>query len=109
SARPGWLGRVTVSEVVRLERHDVVAIVTVDSPPVNALSAAVRGGIADCVKRAIADPEVKGIVLIGVGRPFIAGADIPEFGKPPVPPSLHDVLAVIENSPKPVVAAIHGT
>jgi len=51
-----------VNEVVRLERHDVVAIVTVDSPPVNALSAAVRGGILDCVKRAIADPQAKAIV-----------------------------------------------
>jgi 3-hydroxyacyl-CoA dehydrogenase len=98
-----------VNEVVRLERHDVVAIVTVDSPPVNALSAAVRGGIKDCVKRAIADPEVKAIVLTCAGRTFIAGADITEFGKPPVPPSLHDVLAEIENSSKPVIAAIHGT
>src|ERR1700761_8959280 len=98
-----------VNEVVRLERHDVVAIVTVDSPPVNALSAAVRGGIKDCVKRAIADPDVKAIVLTCAGRTFIAGADITEFGKPPVPPSLHEVLAVIEGSPKPVVAAIHGT
>jgi 3-hydroxyacyl-CoA dehydrogenase len=52
-----------VSEVVKLERHDVVAIVTVNSPPVNALSAAVRGGIMECVKTAIADPEVKAIVL----------------------------------------------
>src|SRR6202035_2030976 len=98
-----------VNEVVRLERHDVVAIVTVDSPPVNALSAAVRGGIKDCVKRAIADPEVKAIVLTCAGRTFIAGADITEFGKPPVPPSLHEVLAEIEASTKPVVAAIHGT
>jgi 3-hydroxyacyl-CoA dehydrogenase len=98
-----------VNEVVRLERHDAVAIVTVDSPPVNALSAAVRGGILDCVKRAIADPEAKAIVLTCAGRTFIAGADITEFGKPPKPPSLPEVLAEIENSPKPVVAAIHGT
>jgi len=98
-----------VSEVVSLERHDVVAIVTVNSPPVNALSVAVRGGIMDCVKRAIADSEVKAIVLTCAGRTFIAGADITEFSKPPQPPSLHEVLAEIENSPKPVVAAIHGT
>ena len=98
-----------MSEVVSLERHDVVAIVTVNSPPVNALSAAVRGGIMDCVKRAIADPEAKVIVLTCAGRTFIAGADITEFGKPPKSPSLHDVLHEIENSPKPVVAAIHGT
>jgi 3-hydroxyacyl-CoA dehydrogenase len=95
--------------MVRLECRDVIAIVTVDSPPVNALSAAVRGGILECVKRAVADPEVKAIVLTCAGRTFIAGADITEFGKPPKPPGLGEVLVEIENSPKPVVAAIHGT
>jgi len=98
-----------VSEVVKLERHDIIAIVTVNSPPVNALSAAVRGGILECMNAAIADPEVKGIVLTCAGRTFIAGADITEFGKPPKPPALNDVLSVMENSPKPIVAAIHGT
>jgi 3-hydroxyacyl-CoA dehydrogenase len=98
-----------VSEVVKLERHDEVGIVTVDSPPVNALSAAVRGGILECVKAAVADPAIKGIVLTCSGRTFIAGADITEFGKPPKAPALNEVLAEIENSPKPVVAAIHGT
>ncbi|RXG94070.1 3-hydroxyacyl-CoA dehydrogenase NAD-binding domain-containing protein [Bradyrhizobium zhanjiangense] len=98
-----------MSEVVKLERHDEVGIVTVDSPPVNALSAAVRGGILECIKAAVADPAIKGIVLICAGRTFIAGADITEFGKPPKPPALNDVLSEIENSPKPVVAAIHGT
>ncbi|TFV68556.1 3-hydroxyacyl-CoA dehydrogenase [Bradyrhizobium frederickii] len=98
-----------MSEVVKLERHDEVGIVTVDSPPVNALSAAVRGGILECIKAAIADPAIKGIVLTCAGRTFIAGADITEFGKPPKPPALNDVLSEIENSPKPVVAAIHGT
>ena len=52
-----------MNEVVKLERHDAIAIVTVNSPPVNALSAAVRGGIFECMKSAIADPEVKAIVL----------------------------------------------
>jgi 3-hydroxyacyl-CoA dehydrogenase len=98
-----------VSEVVRLERHDAVAIVTVDSPPVNALSAAVRAGILQCMKDAIADSGVKAIVLTCAGRTFIAGADITEFGKPPKPPGLSEVLLEIENSPKPIVAAIHGT
>ncbi|MGY3546278.1 3-hydroxyacyl-CoA dehydrogenase [Bradyrhizobium sp. USDA 4469] len=98
-----------MSEVVKLERHDEVGIVTVNSPPVNALSAAVRGGILECMKAAIADPAIKGIVLTCAGRTFIAGADITEFGKPPKAPALNDVLAEIENSPKPVVAAIHGT
>ncbi|MGV7216371.1 3-hydroxyacyl-CoA dehydrogenase NAD-binding domain-containing protein [Bradyrhizobium sp. UFLA05-112] len=98
-----------MSEVVKLERHDEIGVVTVNSPPVNALSAAVRGGILECVKQAVADPAIKGIVLTCAGRTFIAGADITEFGKPPKPPALNDVLAEIENSPKPVVAAIHGT
>ena len=98
-----------MSDVVKLERHDVVAIVTVNNPPVNALSAAVRGGILENIKSAVADAEVKAIVLTCAGRTFIAGADITEFGKPPKPPALNDVLAEIENSPKPVIAAIHGT
>jgi 3-hydroxyacyl-CoA dehydrogenase len=98
-----------VSEVVKVERHDAVAIVTVDSPPVNALSAAVRKGILEGVKSASADPQVQAIVIACAGRTFIAGADITEFGKPPQSPSLHDVIAGIESSTKPVVAAIHGT
>ncbi|TKT70741.1 3-hydroxyacyl-CoA dehydrogenase [Afipia massiliensis] len=98
-----------MSEVVKVERRDAVAIVTVNSPPVNALSAAVRKGIADGVKSAQADDSVKAIVIACAGRTFIAGADITEFGKPPQSPSLHEVIEVIENSSKPVVAAIHGT
>ena len=98
-----------MSDVVKLERHDVVAIVTVNSPPVNALSAAVRGGILECMKEAISDSSVQAIVLTCAGRTFIAGADITEFGKPPKPPGLHEVLTEMENSPKPIVAAIHGT
>src|SRR3981081_1145392 len=98
-----------VNEVVKLECRNVIGIVTIDSPPVNALSAAVRGGIFDCIKSAIADPEVKAIVLTCGGRTFIAGADITEFGKPPKPPGLHEVLTEMENSPKPIIAAIHGT
>src|SRR5689334_18853382 len=63
----------------------------------------------ECVKAAIADPAIKGIVLTCGGRTFIAGADITEFGKPPKPPGLNEVLSEMENSPKPIVAAIHGT
>ncbi len=98
-----------MSEVVKVERHDVVAIVTVDSPPVNALSAAVRAGISEAIKSAGSDPQVQAIVLTCAGRTFIAGADITEFGKPPKPPGLGEVIADIENCPKPVIAAIHGT
>ncbi|WP_275531876.1 enoyl-CoA hydratase/isomerase family protein, partial [Brachyspira hyodysenteriae] len=61
------------------------------------------------MKSAIADADAKAIVIMCAGRTFIAGADITEFGKPPQSPSLHDVIDTIENSPKPVIAAIHGT
>jgi len=98
-----------VSEVVSLERHDAIAIVTVNNPPVNALSAAVRRGIFESIKTAGADAQVKAVVLTCGGRTFIAGADITEFGKPPQSPGLGEVIAEIENCPKPVVAAIHGT
>src|ERR1700712_1971591 len=98
-----------VSEVVKLERHDVIAIVTVNNPPVNALSAAVRRGIFESVKSAAADPEVQASVLTCAGRPFIAGADITEFGKPPQPPGLAEVISELENCSKPTIAAIHGT
>jgi 3-hydroxyacyl-CoA dehydrogenase len=98
-----------VSDVVKLERQGDVAVVTVDSPPVNALSAAVRRGINDQIKAAAADPAVKAIVLTCAGRTFIAGADITEFGKPPQEPGLNEVIKTIEDAGKPVVAAIHGT
>ncbi|MBR0756137.1 enoyl-CoA hydratase/isomerase family protein [Bradyrhizobium jicamae] len=98
-----------MSEVVTLERQDNIAVITVNSPPVNALSAAVRGGILECMKSAIADAQVQGIVLTCAGRTFIAGADITEFGKPPKPPGLAEVLVLMDDSPKPIVAAIHGT
>ncbi|WP_050386798.1 3-hydroxyacyl-CoA dehydrogenase NAD-binding domain-containing protein [Bradyrhizobium pachyrhizi] len=98
-----------MSNVVTLERLETVGIIKIDSPPVNALSTAVRKGILECTKQAIADPQIKAIVLTCAGRTFIAGADITEFGKPAQEPGLDKVLQEIENSPKPVVAAIHGT
>ena len=98
-----------MSDVVRCERHDVIAIVTVNNPPVNALSAAVRKGISDAVTEVANDAGVQAIVLACDGRTFVAGADITEFGKPPQSPILGEVIATIESCPKPVVAAIHGT
>ncbi|MDB5573721.1 MAG: short chain enoyl-CoA hydratase / 3-hydroxyacyl-CoA dehydrogenase, partial [Tardiphaga sp.] len=98
-----------VSEVVTQEHHDNVAVVTIDSPPVNALSAAVRRGIFENIKTAAADPKIEAIVLTCGGRTFIAGADITEFGKPPQEPGLNEVISTIENCGKPVIAAIHGT
>ena len=86
-----------------------IGIVQIDSPPVNALGVAVRSALVEHFEAVIADDAVKAIVLICGGRTFFAGADITEFGKPMQQPDLLDVLNVIENSPKPVVAAIHGT
>ncbi len=98
-----------LNEVADLSAEGEIAVLTLNSPPVNALSAPVRDGLAEGFKRAIADPAVKAIVLICAGRTFIAGADISEFGKAPKGASLYDVQAVMEGSPKPIVAAIHGT
>jgi 3-hydroxyacyl-CoA dehydrogenase len=86
-----------------------VAIVTINSPPVNALSQIVRDGLKRGVEAAKANRAVKAIVITCGGRTFIAGADISEFGKPPAKPYLPEVLDTIENASKPVVAALHGT
>ncbi len=98
-----------INDVATLEKDGEIAVLTLNSPPVNALSGPVREGINNGIKQAIDDADVKAIVLICEGRTFIAGADITEFGKAPSGPSLFDALAMIEHGPKPVVAAIHGT
>jgi 3-hydroxyacyl-CoA dehydrogenase len=98
-----------INEVTDLASEGEIAIITLNSPPVNALSAPVRDGLAEGFKKAIADANTKAIVLICDGKTFIAGADISEFGKAPKGASLFDVQNGIENSPKPVIAAIHGT
>ena len=97
-----------MSDVVSYEIIENVGVITINSPPVNALSHAVRAGILDAVTSA-QDDASQALVLICAGRTFIAGADIKEFGKPPQEPGLASVLPVIENSTKPVIAAIHGT
>ena len=98
-----------INAVADLTLDGEIGVITIDSPPVNALSADVRDGIAHGIAAAVADPAVKAIVLMCAGRTFIAGADISEFGKPPRGVGLHEVQAAIENCPKPVVAGIHGT
>lgn len=98
-----------INEVVDLATEGAIAVVTVASPPVNALSANVRTGIAEAVQKAGADAAVKAVVIHCAGRTFIAGADITEFGKPPKGVPLNEVNAILEACPKPVVAAIHGT
>src|SRR6201996_3054365 len=98
-----------INAVTDLSRDGDIAIVTLNSPPVNALGSTVRDGLAAAFTAAVADPAAKAVVLICEGKPFTAGADISEFGKPPVGASLFEVQKIMEDSPKPVVAAIHGT
>ena len=99
----------SINEVTKLDINDNVAILTLNSPPVNALSADVREGLDKGIKEAIANNNVEAIVLICDGRTFIAGADISEFGKEPRGPSLFEVQEELESSTKPIIAAIHGT
>jgi 3-hydroxyacyl-CoA dehydrogenase len=96
-------------EVVSYARQGRVGVITVDNPPVNALGQAVRQGLVAALDQAIADPECKAIVVIAAGRTFMAGADVREFGKPPLPPTNPEVIKRYDESPKPIVAAIHGT
>ncbi|WP_104493031.1 3-hydroxyacyl-CoA dehydrogenase NAD-binding domain-containing protein [Paracoccus denitrificans] len=94
---------------VTIARQGEIAVVTVDNPPVNALSAALRQGLWDAADTLDADASVAAVVLVCAGRTFIAGADVTEFGKPPVPPHLPDLVARIEGAQKPWTAAIHGS
>jgi 3-hydroxyacyl-CoA dehydrogenase len=101
-----------MAELVRLARQDDIAVITIDNPPVNALSPGVPEGIEALIEEAARDSQVRAIVMIGAGQTFIAGADIREFAKivsgerPRL--SLHPFLLAIEDCPKPVVMAIHG-
>jgi len=97
-----------MSNVVTYALQGNIGVVTVNNPPVNALAQVVREGILKAVTTAQKDAS-EAIVIVCAGRTFIAGADITEFGKPPVAPGLPEVLSAIENSTKPVIAAIHGT
>lgn len=99
----------TLASPVTIGRVGRIAVVTVDNPPVNALSQALRAALWDAAERLDADPEVDAVVLLCAGRTFIAGADVSEFGKTPQPPHLPDLVARIEVAAKPWVAAIHGS
>jgi len=98
-----------MSSVVSYSTRGKTGIMTIDSPPVNALSVAVRQGILDALHKGLEDASVDALVLTCAGRTFIAGADITEFDKPPENPWLDEVIVGLESSTKPVVAAIHGT
>ena len=92
------------------EVHGSVAVITLNNPPVNGLGHATRLGITDGLQKANADSAVKSIVITGSGSAFSGGADIKEFGSPKASaePNLHSVILAVENSAKPVVAAIHS-
>jgi len=96
------------SDTISAALADGILVVTIDNAPVNALSADVRAGLMAALDHAGKDGAVKGIVLTGAGSTFIGGADIKEFGKPPVEPLLPDVISRIETFAKPVAAAING-
>ena len=97
-----------MTDKIAYSRHGDIAILTVKNPPVNALSHAVRQGLWDGMDRAEADAGVRAVLIVGEGRAFFAGADITEFGKPPLDPHLPDLINRIEASPLLVVASMHG-
>lgn len=94
--------------MISTEQIGSVLVVTADNPPVNALGQAVRSGLLGAIELARADASIEAVVIRCAGRTFFAGADITEFGKPPLQPSLNDLIEAIETCAKPVVAAIHG-
>ncbi len=96
------------SDTISATLVDGILFVTIDNAPVNALSANVRGGLMAAFAHAEKNEDITGVVLTGAGNSFIGGADIKEFGKPPVEPLLPDVIARIETFAKPVAAAING-
>jgi 3-hydroxyacyl-CoA dehydrogenase len=102
-----------MSDLVSLTKQNDIAIITINNPPVNALSPGVPEGISDALDQIAKDDSIKGVVLIGGGRTFVAGADIKEFGKmtsgKPRGAGLLPLLLKMEDSSKPVVVAIHGT
>ncbi|MBM1634425.1 enoyl-CoA hydratase/isomerase family protein [Sulfitobacter mediterraneus] len=97
-----------MSDKIAYSRHGDIAVLRIQNPPVNALSRAVRQGLSDGMARAEAEDGVRAVLILGDGRAFIAGADITEFGKPPMEPNLPDLCTRIEASPLLVVASMHG-
>ncbi|MCH7531900.1 MAG: enoyl-CoA hydratase/isomerase family protein [Gemmatimonadetes bacterium] len=100
-----------MSDPVRFDRRGAVGVITLDNPPVNALSLPLRTGLRDALAAGLDDPEIEAFVIHSAGRMFSAGADIREFdtGVAGESPTLPELIAQIEDSPKPVVVALHGT
>jgi 3-hydroxyacyl-CoA dehydrogenase len=97
-----------MQQIVKMQRHGEVAVVTIDNPPVNALSHGVRVGLLEILPGVEADPKVRAILLVCAGATFSAGADVREFGAPPKDPVMGVALAALDGSAKLTVAAIHG-
>ena len=97
-----------MTDKIAYSRHDDIVVLRIENPPVNALSQAVRQGLAEGMDRAEAEEGVRAVMIVGEGRAFIAGADITEFGKPPMEPHLPNLCNRIEASPLLVVASMHG-
>lgn len=97
------------NSVVKISRHGQIAVLTVDAPPINALSVAVRSGLMDALATVAPDETIKAVIVICAGRTFFPGADIKELEFAPQPPHLMELLEAVEEMPKPVIAAIHGT
>lgn len=98
-----------MSDLAEWSVHGGVAVLTLNNPPVNAISQRVRAAIVANVKRANREADIGALVIRCAGRTFFAGADLKEFGKPSTKPFLTEVVDAIETSQKPVVAAIHGS
>jgi 3-hydroxyacyl-CoA dehydrogenase len=97
-----------MTEPVRTEMQGDIALIRIDNPPVTASGLAVRQGLVDAA-RGLSGGPARAVVVVAEGRTFIAGADITEFGKPPVEPFLPDVIDALERLEVPVVCVIHGT
>lgn len=106
---PGVSGENVMSGQVHYRLEDRIAVLTIDNPPVNALSHPIRIGLVEALERADSDDDVDAVVIAASGQTFPAGADITEFGPAPKHPWLPEVCNRIENCRKPVIAAIHGT
>ncbi len=98
----------TFSATVSATTRNGILVVTIDNPPVNAIAADVRLGLSRALTHAEAEGAISGMVITGAGKTFIGGADIKEFGKPAIEPTLPDVIERIETLSKPVVAALNG-
>ncbi len=100
----------TVASTAHYQSHGDVAVITLDNPPVNGMDLATRQAMAQGIHRALDDAAIRAIVITGAGKAFSGGADIREFGTPLAfqQPNLHDLIALVESAPKPVISAMHS-